>query len=504
MGRPLDRPRLLPAPARRRVALALAGAALLAGCASGPDFKPPEGPSSPGYTASALADRTVSADVALGAAQRIDPEAGPDGQWWRTLGSPQLDALVEQAHRASPTLAAARASLAQARELQAARAGSTRYPQLEAGFATQRQQAMPVAGASAVAQVSGSSIASLGARYAFDLAGGNRRALEALAARTDYRSYQLEAAKLTLTGSIVQAAVTIAALSEQIRSTQAMVGAQEEQVQIAGERMRLGHAAPNEQLALQVQLESTRADLHLLHRDRQHHEHLLAVLSGTEPGQGSLPAFTLDDFVLPQSLPLVLPSQLARRRPDIRAAESLLRAANAEYGVAVASLYPQLSLSASFGSQAVTAASLFGGGSAVWSMGAQLAQPLFRPGLAAEKRAALAAFDAAAANYQSVVLEALRTVADVLRSVEQDARVLASRSAAERAAQASLRLAQQRYVLGAGSYLEVLDALRQLQQSRTALAAAQARRLQDTAALHVALGGASLREVEAGIAVDSR
>lgn len=482
-------------PNRRRTAAALGCALVLAGCASGPDFKAPAAPSVPNYTAGPIADRTASAPMPLGAAQRLEPAAEIDEQWWRSLGSPRLDSLVERAQRNSPTLASARATLAQARELQAARAGSSLYPQAEAGLSAQRQRSSPTAvGSSGGAQEFGVYNASIAVSYQLDLAGGNRRALEALAARADYRQYELDAAKLALSGNVAATAITQARLADQIASTEHMVTAHEEQLHLVAQRVRLGNAALNEALAVQTLLEKTRADLHLLRKDHQHNRHLLATLTGTEPGEGGLPEFTLDDFVLPPVLPIVLPSELVRRRPDIRGAEALLKAANAEYGVTVAAMYPQVTLSASAGSQALTTAALFGSGSAVWGLVAQLTQPLFKPGLAAEKRAAMAAFDAAAANYQSVVLESLRGVADVLRSIEQDAQALQSQATSAAAAQGSLRLAQQRHALGAASYLEVLDAFREAQQSSLLLAAAQARRLQDTVSLYVALGGAPAKE----------
>lgn len=482
---------------RWRAPLAVGCALVLAGCASGPDFKPPAAPAAANYTAGPTADRTASAPMPLGVAQRLDPATGIDEHWWRGLGSPKLDALVERAQRNSPTLAAARATLAQARELHAARAGSSLYPQVDAGLSAQRQRSSPSTfGSPAGAQEFGVYNASVAVSYQLDLAGGNRRALEALAARADYRQYELDAAKLALSGNVAATAITQARLADQIASTQDMVTAHEEQLHLVGQRVRLGHAALNEAFAVQTLLERTRADLHLLRKEHQHNQHLLATLAGAEPGEGGLPEFTLDDFALPTVLPLVLPSELVRRRPDIRGAEALLEAANAEYGVAVAAMYPQVTLSASAGSQALTTSALFGSGSGVWALVAQLTQPLFKPGLAAEKRAALAAFDAAAANYQAVVLESLRGVADVLRSVEQDAQALQSQVTSAAAAHASLRLAQQRYELGAASYLEVLDAFREAQQSGMALAAAQARRLQDTVSLYVALGGAPEKEPE--------
>ena len=284
-------------------------------------------------------------------------------------------------------------------------------------------------------------------------------------------------------------AITQARLAGQIQSTEAILRAQDEQLHLSRERVRLGQAAPDDVLALQTQVEQTRAGLPLLRKQLQQGEHLLAVLTGRAPGTGGLPSFTLNELTLPSELPLVLPSELVRRRPDIQAAEALLHAANADYGVAVAKLYPQLNISASLGSQALSTGALFGGGSAVWALIGQLTQPLFNPGLPAEKRASLAALDAAAANYQSVVLEALRNVADVLRALDNDAQTLAALATADTAAQGSLESMQRQYALGAASYLQLLTAQQQAQQLRINLVAAQAQRLVDSAALYQAMGG---------------
>ncbi len=162
---------------------------------------------------------------------------------------------------------------------------------------------------------------------------------------------------------------------------------------------------------------------------------------------------------------------------------------NEEIGSAISKLYPQLNLSADLGSQALTTGALFGSGSAVWSLVGQLTQPLFNPGLPAEKRAALAAFDAAAANYRNVVLESLRNVANVLRALDNDAQRLAALSAASDAAQKSLESMQRRYALGAASYFELLIAQQQSQQTRINLIEAQAQRLVDSAAFYQAMGG---------------
>lgn len=461
----------------------------LAGCAAGPDFRRPAAPEVAGYTATPVAVRTASAPVPLGKAQHLADGMAADARWWRDLKAPGLDALIESALTASPTLAAAQATLRQAQELQAAQAGSTRYPRLDAGLAVQRQRISPSAqGLTGDAREFGLYDASLGVRYDLDLAGGKRRALEALAARADYRRHALDAARLTLAGQIAGAAIARARLADQIAATMAILLDQEEQASLAQERVRLGQAAPDEALALRTQAEQTRAQVPALRKQMQQAEHLLAVLAGRAPGAGGIPAFSLADFSLPDDLPLVVPSELARRRPDIRAAEALLEAANADFGVAVARLYPRLDLSATLGSQALSAGALFGGGSAVWGLVAQLTQPLFDPALPAERRAALAAFDAAAANYQGIVLEALREVADALRAVENDAQALTALAAADAAAQDALHVVEQRYRLGAASYLQLLVARQQAQQTRLGLAAAQAQRLADSVDLYRAIG----------------
>ncbi|WP_369572008.1 efflux transporter outer membrane subunit [Acidithiobacillus sp. IBUN Pt1247-S3] len=462
----------------------------LAGCAGGPDFKAPAAPRVTAYTATPLVAQSASAPVSQGETQRIVAGTNIDAQWWRSFESPKLDALIDQALQDNPTLTAARATLNQAQELYAAQAGSTRYPQVDAGLTGERQRFNPgVLGQTAAARAFTLYNASVGVRYNLDLAGGNRRALEALAARADYRRYELEAARLTLIGNIATAVITQAKLAAQIEASTAILRAQEKQLELARSRVRLGQASPDEVLSLTTQAEQTRAELPAYRKQLQQIEHLLATLAGRAPGAGGIPAFTLADFTLPKDLPLVVPSQLVRRRPDIRASEALLQAANADYGVAVAKLYPQLNLSANLGSQALSNAALFSPASLVWSLIGQLTQPLFNPGLPAEKRAALAAFDAAAANYHGVVLDALRNVADALRAVDEDAQTLSALATADAAAQGSLRSVERQYQFGAASYLQVLIAQQQAQRTRLALAAAQAQRLVDSVALMQAIGG---------------
>jgi NodT family efflux transporter outer membrane factor (OMF) lipoprotein len=179
-----------------------------------------------------------------------------------------------------------------------------------------------------------------------------------------------------------------------------------------------------------------------------------------------------------------------RQRPDIRASEELLHAACARIGIATANLYPQLTITGNFGSESTILTGLFSGGTAIWGVGAGLLQPVFRGGeLTAKRRAAIADYEQAEANYRQTVLLAFQNVADVLRALELDAQALKAQVDAEAAADDSLDLTRKQFQLGAVSYLSLLNAQQQYQRARINLVQAQAARFADTAALFQALGG---------------
>ena len=478
-----------------RAGLSLLAAALLAGCTTvGPDFKTPPPPSAKAYTATGLPASTASAPGTLGPAQRFTPAASVQTQWWTSFGSSRLDALVQQALHNSPTLQAAQATLRQARETYRAQAGSTLYPTVTAKLGASRN------GINGATQGVGGNTqhifnlynAGIAVNYNLDLFGGNRRALEALAAQADYQAYQLAGARLTLAGNVVTTAFAQAQLRAQIQATEAIAKAQADELGITRKQMQLGAVSLVNVLSLQTQYEQTLAGLPPLRNKLQQADHLLAVLLGEAPSQARIPRFELADFHLPAQLPVVVPSELVRQRPDVQASTALLHVATAQYGVAVSNLYPQINLSASLGTQALTTGALFGPGSAIWTLAGALAQPLFNAGLHAGASAAQANLQAAGANYRATVLQALRNVADALRQLDNDAQTLRAQAAADTSAQQSLQLVDQQYRLGAASYLQLLTAQQQAQNARIALLAAQAARLADSAALYQAMGGGVL------------
>ncbi|MGZ8463631.1 MAG: efflux transporter outer membrane subunit [Candidatus Deferrimicrobiaceae bacterium] len=467
-------------------------AAVLAGCAVGPDFRRPAPPAVIPYTPGTLPMLTAVAPGVGGAAQRFVPGGELPARWWELFRSQALDRWIREGLANSPTLDAAEATLRRAQEIRRARAGDL-LPGVDVSANAFRQKPSGASFGDANREVNPFTLynASVDVSYTLDLFGKTRRELEALQAQVDYQGFQLEGACLTLASNIVTAALQEASLRGQLQATREILAAEEEQLGMIEKRFELGGIARTDVLAQRASLAQTRATLPPLEKSLAQTRHLLAVLAGRFPGDtADLPEFDLEDFLLPEELPLSLPSSLARQRPDIRSAEELLHAASAAVGVATANLYPQVTLSGQYGTTAMRIGDLFGPGSAVWGFGAGVLQPIFHGGaLEAARRAEVAGYDQAAAQYRETVLQAFREVADVLRALEYDAMTLKAQSEAEAAARDTLDIATKQVRYGATSYLSLLNALRQYHLARILLVQAQALRFADTAALFQALGG---------------
>ncbi len=465
----------------------------LIGCAVGPNYHMPEAPAVTAYTSTALPPETAAAPGPGGAAQRLVPGQEIPAQWWTLFHSAALDQMVRQALANNPTLAAAQATLRQSQENVNALVGSVLYPSVNANVSAAREKISGAQFGQPNATFSPFTLynASVNVSYALDLFGGARRELEALQSQVDSQRFQLEGAYLTITSNVVTTAVKEASLRAQIRAMQDIIAAQEKQLGLVELQYRLGGATRTDVLAQRSQLAQTRATLPALNKGLSQTRHQLAVLVGKWPNEsGALPEFNLDGLQLPEELPVSLPSSLVRQRPDIRSSEALLHAACAQIGVATANQYPQITLTGSYGSMATSSSDLFSHKTAVWSLGAGLLQPVFRGGaLSAQRRAAVAAYDQAAAQYRATVLQAFQSVADVLRALEEDANTLKAQADAEAAARDTLDLTQTQFKLGAVSYLSLLNAERAYQEARISLVQAQATRFADTAALFQALGG---------------
>ncbi|MFZ0219379.1 MAG: efflux transporter outer membrane subunit [Candidatus Aquirickettsiella sp.] len=476
----------------------------LSACLVGPDFETPKSPKVNHYTKPPWPCRTASASGYGGASQQFIQAKAISAEWWRLFHSPKINKLICKGIANSPNLRAAKATLLEAQENLSAGIGNGLFPNISAILSAQRGSTAGFFNSSS-AGTSTSSIttsgiptsifnlfnASLNASYLLDFFGGVRRQIQGLQAQVEYQYFELRAVYLSLTANIVSTAITIASLHRQICVTKQLIREQAAQLTIIRKQFDLGGVSQIEVVAQQTQLAQTRATLPPLEKSWAQTRHLLAILVGAFPSECHvIPSLDLNELHLPTELPLSVPSALVRQRPDVRAAEALWEAANAQVGVATANLYPQFTLNGSWGKSNSVGSKVFGSQSNIWNIGGALLQPVFRGGaLRAERRAAIAAYDEAAAQYREVVLQAFQNVADTLRAIEADAREMRAQKQAESAAYANLYLVRQQFSLGGVSYLSLLDAQRQYQQTRISLVQSEASRYADTAALFQALGG---------------
>lgn len=473
-----------------RAAVALLAAAT-AGCAVGPDFQRMAAPAVNRYTAEPLAMQAESVPIIGGSAQRLVEGGDIPVQWWTLFGSTALDNLVASALKSNPDLQAAEAALHAAQENAAAQRGAY-LPNIDAHLTPSRQKiatplASPVASGSDMYTLR---TAQLNIAYVADVFGGTRRQVEAAAAQADVARFQRHAVYLTLTSNLVAAVIQEASLRAQLRATRELVALASQQLDIIKKLQGAGQLGAAEVSAQEAALAQAEATLPPLEKQLAQQRDLLAALAGRFPAEAFSQEFELDTLELPGELPLSLPAQLIRQRPDIRAAEAQLHAASALVGVATAARLPNISLSATLGSSALDASTLFKAGTGFWSVGADLVQPVFKGGtLMHQQQAAVAAYDQAAAQYRGTVLTAFQNVADTLHAIDGDAKTLRAMLTAERAAHRSLAIARRQWEVGAIAYPLVLQAQQAYQQAAIGLVQAQASRYADTVALFQALGG---------------
>jgi NodT family efflux transporter outer membrane factor (OMF) lipoprotein len=461
---------------------ALATAALLGGCAVGPDFTPPAPPATRAYTPTPV---DLPAAGAADVQQTLGANTAVVAQWWTLFQSPALNDTLDLAIADSPTLDAARAALAQAQETVTAAAGGL-YPQVDLGAAASRSRV-------ATGKSSGvANLFSIGPLVSYnpDLFGATRRFVEQQSALADFQQFQLAAAYLALTGDVVTEAINIAGAREQLAAADAIIQADRQNLELVRLSVESGKGAPPDLLAAESQLAADQALVPPLRQLLATSRDALATLVGKAPSEWQMPEFDFTKLQLPADLPLVVPSELVHARPDILAAEAQLHAASAAIGVATANLYPSISLSASWTQQSATLGALFEEPNGLWTVASSLTAPLFHGGtLEAEKRAAVDAFTAQLATYRQTVLTSFQQVADVLQALKHDAELVQAQRRALDSASSSLRLAQESYSAGSGSFLQVLDAQRLYQQARLGYAKAKGQRYLDTAELFAAMGG---------------
>jgi len=470
-----------------RIIIPAAIGVLLAGCAVGPDFVKPAPPTVKQYAHGKDPQSTVNAE---GQAQRFTAGAGVAGDWWRLFNSAQLDPVVKEAIGANPSLQAAQASLRESQYNLQAGYGIF-FPQVSAGFGATRQLYSPFkTGMLAAGNIFNLFTLSATVSYAIDVFGGARRTVESLEAQSDYQRYTVVATYLALTGNIVNTLIARAGYAAQIEANEQLIGILKDQVRITEAQATAGTVPYANLLSVRSLLAATEATLPPLRQRIDQTDHLLATLAGRTPAEWAPPRLALADLSLPEDLPVSLPSELVRQRPDILAAESTMHAASANIGVATAALFPSFSLNGVYGTNSNTFSNLGSSNGKFWSVGPSATMTLFDGGtLRFRRKAAIEAFQQSQAGYRQTVLGAFEQVADVLRGLEHDAEALRAQSEQLAAAQEALRLTQINYESGTVNYLAVLIADAQYRQAKIGFLQTQTQRLQDTVALFIALGG---------------
>lgn len=466
----------------------LLGGLALAGCASvGPNFHPPAPPLADGYAAKG--DRRADFP-------RLSSDARVAGPWWKALGYPDLDAVMDRALAHNPTIEIAQATLEKARD-QAAKAKAELGPSANAsaGYTRQRINLGAVGFPGFPNPTFG--LYSIGptVSYDLDLFGGGRRRLEAARAAADVQASKADAAYLTLTANVAIQAVKIAGLRAQIEAVQTLIADDRKSIDILQAAQDAGGDSPSAGLGGHRRLEEDQALLPPLEQQLAQARHALSQLVGEPPSVWSPPDFEFARFRIPGEIPLVVPSALVRRRPDIAAAEAQLHADTAVIGFQTARLYPDVRLSAGYTQEALNPDKLFGFGAAAYAFGPQASLPLYDGGaIRADRRAAQAQARASFAQYRQSVVTAFVQVSDVLSALGQDQERLARLTAAEATARASLEDAREAYRLGGGPLSDVVRADREWRQASLERIVAAGQQLADVVELY----GATAADWRAG------
>lgn len=461
-------------------------AAALASCTVGPDFARPQAPAATGYQPAGAA-----------APPRVAFGDGPGERWWTAFGSPQLDALVDQAITHNRSLAASNATLAASRDEVRAIAGR-RLPQVDANARADQQQvnlaAFGFSGNNPLAP-GGNPEFNLytvggGISYDLDLFGGLRRSVEQSAAEAEAQQRQTEAAHLSIAGQVVNQVLTIAALNAQIATARALLADDQRNVDLTQKRRAGGEGTLVEVLNAQSQYAADRGDLPQLDQQLAEARHLLATLIGTTPDALPPADVALDRLTLPTTIPVSLPSAIVNRRPDILQAEAQLHAATAAIGVATARLYPDITLGGTLTQGAPAVGDLVKNAFRGYDLFAGLTAPVFHGGtLKAQRAAAMDRARASQASYEQTVLVAFNQVADLLSAMQNDTRSVADQQASVTVAERSRHLSRRSFEVGNSGILQVLETERLYQRASNGLVVARTRQFLNVARLYVATAG---------------
>jgi NodT family efflux transporter outer membrane factor (OMF) lipoprotein len=472
---------------RAAISAALAWLAFAAGCTVGPRYSRPTAP--------------VPAPDAWKTQppweQAAPKDAIPKGAWWQVFHDPALDAYEQQLLQANQSLVAARDRLEQARSL-ARVATADMFPQLSADPSALRQRGSgnrPLNGEVPTVEDGGFSPYTQSAytipfslNYEVDLFGRVRHNVEAANASLQSTAADLQNVQLVLTAELAADYFALRELDAEWQVVEESVGYQRKGLDLVNNRHNGGIASGLEVAQQAALLDATLSQLALVQQSRAQYEHAIAVLVGQSASGLNVPVAPLQ--ATPPPVPLGVPSDVLERRPDISTAERLMAYQNAQVGVAHSAFYPHITLSGSGGWQSRDLGSLLDAPSLFWSLGADALQPLFEGGRnRANLAAARAGYDQSVANYRQSVLTAFREVEDGISNLSTLSQALTTQGAAVEDARRALTIANNRYIGGVTSYLDVITAQTTLLTSERLETQLLGQRLVSSVYLVKALGG---------------
>jgi multidrug efflux system outer membrane protein len=432
---------------RLTLAAGVVACGLLAGCTVGPNYHRPPMPAPPAYKTEAPWRVAEPKDSI------------PKGAWWEIYHEAELNNYEQQLLKANQSLAASQERLNQARSL--ARVASAGYfPTVSTDPNASRTR---YSGNRPEVVTIGRPLTQNAFEVPFqlsyepDLFGKVRRTLEASNASLQATAADYYNVILVLTAELAADYFSLRELDAETQVVQEAVTIQQRGLQLVDARHTGGVASGLDLAQQQTLLDSTRTQLYLVQQQRAQYEHAIAVLTGNAASTFSIPMLPLN--ATPPPVPLGVPSDLLERRPDVATAERQMAYENAEVGVATAAFYPQLTISGGGGVQSIDITTLFTAPSAIWAVGGDLLQPIFQGGRnRANLAATKSAYSEAEANYRESVLTAFQQVEDGLSGLNTLSQAVNTQNAAVADARRALELANNRYVGGVTSYLDVITA----------------------------------------------
>ena len=470
-------------PTRRPLALLL-GASLLAGCAVGPDYQPPQA-----EVPAQWSNQEQKAPATGETARVSDQELG---RWWETFRDSTLTALEKRALKSNLDLKLAAARIEQARALRLM-AGASLGPGLEATsqFRQSRSLASPLVTNGGAATIGNQFQAGFDASWELDLFGGGRRGVEAADADLLAAAQASLSAQVSLTAEVARDYLELRALQQGIITTKGEMAAEEQTVELTRQLFKAGFNSRLDVETAEAQLANRRALLPPLQAAAQQAMHGLAILLGQAPE--ALTAELSPTAALPEppaTPPAGLPSDLLRRRPDIRQAEANIHAATARIGVAEADLFPKLNLTGAISLQGDAINSWFNWTNRLWSLGPSASWQLFDSGrIRANVMQQQSIKNQSLIAYRQTVLSALQEVEDALVAVNREREHQQALRQAREADQRALNLARDLYTAGQTDFTSVLLAEQTLYTADDALTQSTKALATNLVALYKALGG---------------